>query len=151
MDKTSEKTTKDPKRVEAARNGREKYMNKFEESILNDAKKVVEILPMQTMKLLMQAMKLPALPTSLPPMPTTTPLRDQMILMSMALVCLRSLPLVFVYFLHLTLTLNYLSMTNSINYQKDVICFRSDDEKNLYNKWLVLIIKKTLKTALKMD
>ena len=39
MDKTSEKVTKDPKRVEAARKGREKYMNKLKESILNDAKK----------------------------------------------------------------------------------------------------------------
>ena len=39
MDKTSWKVTKDPKRVEAARKGREKYMNKLKESILNDAKK----------------------------------------------------------------------------------------------------------------
>ena len=39
MDKTPEKVTKDPKRVEAARKGREKYMNKLKESILNDVKK----------------------------------------------------------------------------------------------------------------
>ena len=39
MDKTSEKVTKDPKRVEAACKGREKYMNKLKESTLNDAKK----------------------------------------------------------------------------------------------------------------
>ena len=39
MDKTSQKVTKDPKRVEAARKSREKYMNKLKESILNDAKK----------------------------------------------------------------------------------------------------------------
>ena len=39
MDKTSKKVTKDPKRVEAASKGREKYMNKLKESILNDAKK----------------------------------------------------------------------------------------------------------------
>ena len=39
MEKTSEKVTKDPKRVEAARKGREKYMNKLKESILNDVKK----------------------------------------------------------------------------------------------------------------
>ena len=66
MDKTSEKVTKDPKRVEAARKGREKYMNKLKESILNDAKKVAEILLIQAMKLPallpMQVMKLPALP-----------------------------------------------------------------------------------------
>ena len=39
MDKTPEKVPKDPKRVEAARKSREKYMNKLKESILNDAKK----------------------------------------------------------------------------------------------------------------
>ena len=39
MDKTSEKATKDPRRVEAARKGRENYMNKLKESILNDARK----------------------------------------------------------------------------------------------------------------
>ena len=39
MDKTSQKVTKDPKRVEAARKGRKKYMNKLRKSILNDAEK----------------------------------------------------------------------------------------------------------------
>ena len=40
MGKTPEKVTKDkdPKLVEAARRGREKYMNKLNESILNDVK-----------------------------------------------------------------------------------------------------------------
>ena len=38
MDKTSKKLTKDPKRVEAARKGRENYMNQLKESIVNDAK-----------------------------------------------------------------------------------------------------------------
>ena len=41
MEKTSKKVTKDPKRVNAARKSREKYMymNKLKESILNDVKK----------------------------------------------------------------------------------------------------------------
>ena len=39
MDKAPEKVTNDPKPVEAARKGREKYMNKLKESILNDVKK----------------------------------------------------------------------------------------------------------------
>ena len=39
MNKTSQKVTKNPKRVEAARKGRENYMNKLKESILNDSKK----------------------------------------------------------------------------------------------------------------
>ena len=39
MDKQSQKGTKNPKRFEAARKGRENYMNKLKESILNDANK----------------------------------------------------------------------------------------------------------------
>ena len=39
MVKTSQKVTKDPKRVEAARKGREIYMNKLKKNILNDGKK----------------------------------------------------------------------------------------------------------------
>ena len=39
MEKTSQKVTKDPKRVEAARKGKENYMNKLKVSILNDGKK----------------------------------------------------------------------------------------------------------------
>ena len=53
MDKTSRKVTedKDPKRVDAGRKCRENFMKKMKENILNDAKKVAEILPIQVMKL----------------------------------------------------------------------------------------------------
>ena len=37
MDKTSEKITTDPRRAEAGRKGREKFMNNLDESIPNDA------------------------------------------------------------------------------------------------------------------
>ena len=37
--KTSQKVTKDPKRIEAARKGRGNSMNELKESILNDVKK----------------------------------------------------------------------------------------------------------------
>ena len=83
----------------------------------------------------------------------STPSHNQMILMFMALVCLLSLPSVFVYFLHITLfslKIKSLSMENRIKHQNDVICFRSDDEKNLYNKWLVLIsFKKNIEDSIK--
>ena len=39
IEKTSQKVTMDPKCVEAARKGRENYMNKLKESILNITKK----------------------------------------------------------------------------------------------------------------
>ena len=124
MYKTSKKVTKDPKRVEAARKGREKYMNKLKERILNDAKKA-EILPIQAMKLPailpMQAMKLPALPT-LPPPPLAP--QDQMILISMVLLPLLSLPLVFVFFTYITL----FSLKNS-----SVIAWRLSMSKNKIN------------------
>ena len=133
MDKT-EKVIKDPKRVEAARKGREKDMNKLKESILNDAKKVVEIPSMQAMKLSMQAMKLPALLTMQAmklPAPVTALPQDQMILMFMVLAYLLFLPSVLVYFLHIRLKIKNkamiaqrLSMSKKrINHQKDVICF----------------------------
>ena len=139
MEKTSQKVTKDPTRVEAARKDRKKYMNKLKGSILNDAKKVTEIITMQ-------AMKLPALPTPRPPLlpallalpppllqalPTPSPV----ILISMALAYLLSLPLAFAYFLHVTflrLQIKNKSMKIKMNQQNDVICFR----KYTINEWL---------------
>ena len=51
--------------------------------------------------------------------------QDHMILMSMALVYLLSLPLVFVYFLDITLSsLKNSSMKNKINHQSDALYLR---------------------------
>ena len=61
MDKTSQKVTKDPKRIEAVRKGRENPMNELKESILNDVKKILAV----------QAMKIPAQST-LPPPPANS-------------------------------------------------------------------------------
>ena len=97
MDKTSEKVTKDPKRVEAACKGREKYMNKLKESILNNAKKGSG----DATNASNETISATNTATSLPPAPITP--QDQVILMSMALVYLPSLPWTFVYFLHITL------------------------------------------------
>ena len=81
-------------------------------------------------------MKLPMLPTVLLPLPSP---QDQMILMSMLLVYLRSLPLVFVYFLHITLFLKNKPMIawwlirnkKRINHQNEILCFRS----YIINEW----------------
>ena len=129
MDKTSQKVTKDPRSVEAARKGRENSMNTLKENNLKIQEKVVKILAMQ-------AIKLPAPPTLPPPLPpellAPSP-QDLVILISMALVYLLPLPLVFAYFLRTAKRQNKSSMKNLLD-QKDVICFRSDDEKTLYNK-----------------
>ena len=89
IDKASQKVTKDPKHVEAARKCRENYMSKLKESILNDAKKIAEILAIQ-------AMKLPAPPIlRIPPprlLPITLPTLPLVILISRTLVYLLSLP-----------------------------------------------------------
>lgn len=42
MEETPQKVRKDVKRQEAARKGREKYLNKFKERLLDDAKNVWE-------------------------------------------------------------------------------------------------------------
>ena len=88
MNKISQKVAngKGPKGVNAGHKSIENFMKRMKENILNDAKKVVEILPIQAIKLpvllpmvlTIQAMKLPALPTSLP--------QDLTILIFMALV-----------------------------------------------------------------
>ena len=53
------------------------------------------------------------------------------------------------YFLRTTRRQGKSSMNNPLN-QNDVICFRSDDEKTLYNK-LTVMVRKTLRTLLKMQ
>ena len=144
MGKTPEKVTKDPKHVEAAGKGREKYMNKLKENILNDVKKCGDT-TIQAMKLPtilpMQAMKLATLPTPPPP-------QDQMIIMLWrwysCCPCHRRLCN------FLRITKNKSAMNNLLN-QNDVIYYGFDDEKTLYNKRVVLIGRKTLKTLLKLD
>ena len=75
-------------------------MNKLKENVLNDVKKcgdtTIQAMKLPTMPPI-QAMKLPALPTPPPP-------QNQMILIYMVLVYLLPLPLVFAYFLDITLS-----------------------------------------------
>ena len=96
MDKTSQKITKDPKRVEAAHKGMKNYMNKLKGSILNDAKKkAMEILAMQAMKLEPPTLPLPppTAPPTLPPLLLTAlPTLPPVTLISKSLVYLLSLP-----------------------------------------------------------
>ena len=117
MEKTSGKVTKDAKRVEAERKGREKYMNKLEESILNDAKKGGDTTNASNETTNASNETTSATNTATRPNDITP----------MALVYLRSLPLVYVYFLHITLfnpKIKNKSMKKRINHQNDVICFR---------------------------
>ena len=78
MAKTPQKVTKSPKRQEAAREDRKKYINKLKESISNDAKKVTKLLAMQ-------AMIIPMPPPAPPPLPLV-PRQGQAMLVSMVLV-----------------------------------------------------------------
>ena len=117
MDKTSQKVTKNPRRVGAARKGRENYMDKLKESILNYAKKGSRDKNNASNET-----------TSVTNTATST----------MALVYLLFLPWEFAYFLHITLLrleIKNKSMKNRINHQNDVIYFRSDDAKNPINEW----------------
>ena len=120
MDKTSEKVTKYPKRQERGKKLHETYMKRVEEKIL----KIANWLPLplriglRLLRLLLRVI------LCLLPLPI---LQYRMILMSITLVYLLSLPLVFAYFLHITLfslKIKKLSMKNKINHQNDVLCFR---------------------------
>ena len=95
----------------------------------------------------MQTMKLSAPPTVLPPLPTALPTSPPVILISMALVYLFSLPLAFAYFLHITilrLQIKKKSMKNRINHQNDVISFRK-----IYNKMSSFDWKKNIEDSIK--
>ena len=94
----------------------------------------------------MQAMKLPAPPPLPPPMPTALPTPPPVILISMALAYLLSLPLAFARFLHITflrLQIKNKSMKNRMNYQNDVICFRK-----IYNKLSSFDWKKNIEDSI---
>ena len=120
MDKTSEKVTKNPKRQERGKKLHEIYMKRVEEKIL----KIANWLPLPLRIGLCLLRLLLRVILCLLPLPI---LQYRMILMSITLVYLLSLPLVFVYFLHITLfslKIKKLSMKNKINHQKDVLCFR---------------------------
>ena len=65
----------------------------------------------------------------------------------MALAYLLSSPLAFVYFLR-TRRVDKSSMKNPLN-QKDVICFRSDDEKNLIQQLSSFDWKKNVEDSIK--
>ena len=120
MDKTSEKVTKNPKRQERGKKLHETYMKRVEEKIL----KIANWLPLPLRIGLCLLRLLLRVILCLLPLPI---LQYRMILMSITLVNLLSLPLVFVYFLHITLfslKIKKLSMKNKINHQNDVLCFR---------------------------
>ena len=94
----------------------------------------------------MQAMKLPVPPTLPPAMPTALPTPPAVILISMALTYLLSLPLAFARFLHITflrLQIKNKSMKNRMNYQNDVICFRK-----IYNKLSSFDWKKNIEDSI---
>ena len=94
----------------------------------------------------MQAVKLPVPPTLPPAMPTALPTPPAVILISMALTYLLSLPLAFARFLHITflrLQIKNKSMKNRMNYQNDVICFRK-----IYNKLSSFDWKKNIEDSI---
>ena len=132
MDKTSEKITKYPKRVETARKGREKYMNKSKESILNDAKKGsgdTANASNETTSATNTATT-PATSTN----NTAATRSNDTYVYGVGILAVLVIG-VCVFFAYNSRAENKnLSMKNRIKHQKDVICFRSDDEKTLYNK-----------------
>ena len=113
MDKISHKITqdKDPKRVDAGRKGKENFMKKMKENILNDAKKGSGDTKNSSNET-----------TSVTN--TTTTRSNDTYVYDIGIVAI--LALVPVYFLHTTLSLKIKNkpMKNRINHQNNVICIR---------------------------
>ena len=113
MDKTSEKVTKNPKRQERGKKLHETYMKRVEEKIL----KIANWLPLPLRIGLCLLRLLLRVILCLLPLPI---LQYRMILMSITLVYLLSLPLVFVYFLHITLfSLKIVKKKKTVNEKQD--------------------------------
>ena len=106
LDKTSQKVTKDPKIQERGKKLHETYMKRLKEQILEDNQlptpsPMGNSTPTPPPPLVPHLLLLP-LQVTLCLLPLHMP-QGQMILISMALVYLLYLPMVFVYFLHITL------------------------------------------------
>ena len=132
IDKTSEKVIKDPKRQERGKKSYEKYMKRLKEEILED-NQLPTLSPADGLCLPPPLLHLlPLLLQVILHLVPPPPPQDRMMLIFMVLVYLLPLPLVFVYFLHITLTSlkTPSTMKNKINNQKYVLCFRKIVIKN---------------------
>ena len=146
MDKTSQKVTKDLKCVEADQKGRENDMNKSKENILNDAKKGGGDTTNASNETISATYTATAPASSTTSIVTTRSNDTYIYGVGILAVLAIGVSIFFTY----NKKAGQVIHEEPIN-QKDVICFRSDDEKTLYNKLVVLIGRKTLKTLSKMD
>ena len=149
MDKTSQKVTKDPKRVEAARKGRENYMNKLKESILNDTKKGSRDTSNASNETT-SATTTTTTPATSTNNTVTTRSSDTYVY-GVGILAVPAIGIC-VFFAYTTSQAENKKQVNEKQdqYQNDAICFRSDDEKTLYNKLVALIGRKTLKVLLRI-
>ena len=127
MDKASEKVTKGPIRQERGKKSHETYMKRLKEKILEDNQLPI---PYPTDR------SMPSTPSSTPPTSSSTggltpstpshTTRSNNNYVCGVGIYLLSLPLVFAYFLLITLfvKIKNSSMKTRINHQNDVICFR---------------------------
>ena len=127
MGKASEKVTKGPIRQERGKKSHETYMKRLKEKILEDNQLPI---PYPTDR------SMPSTPSSTPPTSSSTggltpstpshTTRSNNNYVCGVGIYLLSLPLVFVYFLLITLfvKIKNSSMKTRINHQNDVICFR---------------------------
>ena len=124
MDKISHKITqdKDPKRVDAGRKGKENFMKKMKENILNDAKKGSGDTKNSSNETTSSTNNSSNETTSVTN--TTTTRSNDTYVYDIGIVAI--LALVPVYFLHTTLSLKIKNkpMKNRINHQNNVICIR---------------------------
>ena len=136
MDKTSKKVTKDPKCVDAARKGREKYMNKLKKTILNDARKGDGDTTNASNETTSANNTATTPATSTSNTTTTTRSNDTYVYsLGILTVLATGVCVFFIFFLHIRLKIKNktmiawrlsMSKKSKINHQSDVICFRKN-------------------------
>ena len=142
MDKTSKKVTKNPKRQERGKKSHETYMKRLKQKFLEQNQMSTLFISFSTCD--------PAPPTSsstcdpTPSMPSHTTRSNDTYVYGVDILAVLAIG-VCVFFKYRAKNKNKTmiawrlsrSKKNNINHQNDIICFRSDDEKNPYiiNGW----------------
>ena len=139
MDKTSEKVTKGPIRQDRGKKSHETYMKRLKEKILEDNQLPIPYPTDRSMPSTISSTPHSSSSTGdLTPSTHSHTTRSNGNFVCGVGIYLLSLPLVFVYFLHITLVVKIKTSSKKtrIDHQNDVICFRKIFFKPKWIHWM---------------